>query len=59
MKEYIVRAINLRTNCQVQASDPHSWEECETVYRDYLEDYGGCLIVIVPVKKMIWEETTE
>ena len=51
MKKYIVVAIDLCTNLQIQASDPHTWAECETLYQDYQEDYDNCRVVIVPVKE--------
>ena len=51
MKKYIVMAIDIRTNLQMQESDPHTWVECETIYQDYQEDYDNCRVVIVPTKE--------
>lgn len=56
MSKYIVVAIELHTNCQRQASDPHTWDECEAIYLDYQESYENCRVVIVPVKKAGSEE---
>lgn len=48
MMKYVVKVIDNETGLQVQRSFPHLWVHCESLYFEYLAEFEGCRVEIVP-----------